>query len=58
MTLENTTTEEILDKHGSGYIMNKKKIDDIAKIIKQEKCKAVFYIRVCIAFGWFPMSFH
>jgi hypothetical protein len=40
MTLENTTTEEILDKHGSGYIMNKKKIDDIATIIKQEKCKA------------------
>jgi hypothetical protein len=36
MTLNKTATEEILDKHGAGYILNKRKIDDIANTINGE----------------------
>jgi hypothetical protein len=37
MTLDKSSTENILEKHGSGYIMNKKKIDIVANAIEQEK---------------------
>jgi hypothetical protein len=33
MTLDKSSTENILEKHGSGYIMNKKKIDIVANAI-------------------------
>lgn len=36
MTLNNIPTEDILDKHGAGYILNKRKIDDIANKIEME----------------------
>lgn len=39
MQVDNKSTEDILEKHGAGYIMNKKKIDEIAEEIKTERCR-------------------
>jgi hypothetical protein len=40
LTLDKTPTADILDKHGSGYIMNKMKIDNMAHTIEKEQTMA------------------